>query len=37
VLEAGKNGYFEAVAPASNIDANNVERADMHAITLRIK
>ncbi len=37
VLEAGKNGYFEAVAPASNIDANNVERADVHAITIRIK
>lgn len=37
VLRGGKGGNFEAVAPASNIDANHVERADVHAITIRMK
>jgi DNA-binding beta-propeller fold protein YncE len=37
VLQGGESGIFEAVAPVSNIDANNVERADMHAITIRMK
>ena len=36
VLEGGRNAVFEAVAPASNIDASGVERADVHAMTLRI-
>jgi hypothetical protein len=37
VHHGGKDGKFEAVAPASNIDAANVERADVHAITIRLK
>jgi hypothetical protein len=37
VLNDGQNGFFEAVAPVSNIDAGGVERADVHAITLRLK
>jgi DNA-binding beta-propeller fold protein YncE len=36
VLEGGRNGVFEAVAPVSNIDAGGVERADVHAMTLRV-
>ena len=37
VTEGGRNGVFEAVAPVSNIDAGGVERADVHAMTIRIK
>ena len=37
VLEDGRNGFFEAVAPASNRDAGGVERADIHAMTIRLK
>jgi YVTN family beta-propeller protein len=37
VGQAGKNGILEAVAPASNIDVTNIERADVHAITIRLK
>jgi YVTN family beta-propeller protein len=37
VTQGGKSGKFAAVAPASNIDAANVERADVHAITIRLK
>lgn len=37
VTEGGKGGVFEAVAPVSNIDAANVERADVHAITIRVR
>jgi DNA-binding beta-propeller fold protein YncE len=36
VTEGGRNGVFEAVAPASNVDATGVERADVHAMTLRL-
>ena len=36
VTESGRNGVFEAVAPVSNIDAEGVERADVHAMTLRV-
>lgn len=36
VTEGGRNGIFESVAPVSNIDAAGVERADVHAMTLRI-
>jgi hypothetical protein len=36
VLESGRNATFEAVAPVSNIDAAGVQRADVHAMTLRI-
>ena len=35
VLEAGRAGTFEAVAPVTNIDAGGVERADVHALALR--
>lgn len=37
VLESGRNGFFEAVAPVTNKDAGGVERADVHAITIRMK
>ena len=37
VTEGGRNGVFEAVAPVSNIDAAGVERADVHAMTIRVK
>ncbi|MBI4525632.1 MAG: hypothetical protein HY695_17690 [Deltaproteobacteria bacterium] len=36
VTEGGRNGVFEALAPVSNLDATNVERADVHAITIRV-
>lgn len=36
VTQRGRNGRFEAIAPVSNLDTNNVERADVHAITLRL-
>ena len=36
VTENGRNGIFEARAPVSNIDAAGVERADVHAMTLRL-
>jgi DNA-binding beta-propeller fold protein YncE len=37
VLESGRNGSFEGLAPASNIDAGGVERADIHALSIRLK
>jgi hypothetical protein len=37
VLESGRSGAFEAIAPARNIDAGGVERADVHALTIRVK
>jgi DNA-binding beta-propeller fold protein YncE len=37
VREGGRNGWFEGLAPASNIDALGVERADMHALSIRLK
>jgi DNA-binding beta-propeller fold protein YncE len=33
----GRKGFFEAVAPATNVDAGGVERADVHAMTIRLK
>jgi DNA-binding beta-propeller fold protein YncE len=36
VLEGGRNGYFETVARVSNMD-RGVERADVHALSLRVK
>jgi DNA-binding beta-propeller fold protein YncE len=36
VLESGRDARFESVAPVSNIDGAGIERADVHAITLRI-
>lgn len=35
VTEGGRNAVFEAVAPASNIDAAGVQRADVHALIVR--
>lgn len=37
VTEAGRSGVFESVARVSNIDASGVERADVHAMTIRIR
>lgn len=37
VLEGGRHGFFEGIAPASNVDASGVERADVHAIALVAK
>ncbi len=37
ITEGGRNGVFEAVAPVSNVDADGVERADVHAMTLRVR
>jgi DNA-binding beta-propeller fold protein YncE len=35
VLENGRWGRFEAVAPVTNVDGSGVERADVHALALR--
>jgi DNA-binding beta-propeller fold protein YncE len=35
VREGGRNGAFEAIAPVSNVDATGIERADVHALTIR--
>jgi hypothetical protein len=37
VRQGGRSGVFESVAPVSNIDASGVERADVHAMSVRIK
>ena len=37
VIEGGRDGVFEAVAAASNVDAGGINRADVHALTLRRK
>jgi DNA-binding beta-propeller fold protein YncE len=37
VRQGGRGGVFESVAPVSNIDASGVERADVHAMSVRIK
>lgn len=36
VTGGGRDGRFEAVAPVTNLDAAGVERADVHAMTLRV-
>jgi DNA-binding beta-propeller fold protein YncE len=36
VTESGRNGVFESVARVSNVDATGVERADVHAMTIRV-
>jgi DNA-binding beta-propeller fold protein YncE len=33
----GRSGHFEGLAPASNIDETGVERADIHALSIRLK
>ena len=37
VTESGRNAKFESVARVSNIDSTGVERADVHALVIRIK
>jgi DNA-binding beta-propeller fold protein YncE len=37
ITQGGRDGVFEAVAPVSNVDAIGVERADVHAMALRIR
>lgn len=37
VTESGRNGVFESVASMTNIDAGGVERADAHALWVRLK
>jgi DNA-binding beta-propeller fold protein YncE len=37
VLEGGRGGAFEALAPMTNVDQGGVERADGHALTIRLK
>jgi hypothetical protein len=37
VLQGGRDGRFEAVARVSNIDAQGVERADVHAMSVRVR
>lgn len=36
VLESGRDGLFEAIAPVSNRDSAGVERADVHGVAVRI-
>jgi hypothetical protein len=36
ITEDGRNGVFEAIAPMSNPDAGGVERADGHALWVRL-
>lgn len=35
VLASGRSGKFESVVPVTNIDAAGIERADVHAMTIR--
>jgi hypothetical protein len=37
VLANGREGLFEALAPITNIDTGGDERADAHALTIRLK
>ena len=37
VLESGRDARFESIAPVTNLDALGVERADVHAMTIRLK
>src|SRR5687768_1117752 len=37
ITESGRDAVFEAVARVSNIDETGIERADVHAMTIRIK
>lgn len=37
VTASGRGGNVEAIAPASNIDQNGIERADVHALTIRLR
>ena len=37
ITESGRSAVFEAVARVSNVDGAGVERADVHAMTIRVK
>jgi hypothetical protein len=37
VTEGGRSGVFDSLAPVSHSDAGGVERADVHAMTVRLK
>jgi len=37
VLEGGRNARFEGVARVSNVDSAGIERADVHAMTVRLR
>ena len=37
VLEGGRGGVFEGLARTSNVDSAGVERADVHALSIRVK
>ena len=37
VQKGGGGGTFEALAPVTNVDQDGVERADVHALTIRLK
>jgi len=37
VLESGRDARFEGIAPVTNVDSMGIERADVHAMSLRLK
>ena len=37
VTESGRNAVFERVAAVTNVDSTGVERADVHALVIRVK
>jgi DNA-binding beta-propeller fold protein YncE len=37
VQQGGRGGTFKALAPVTNVDQGGVERADVHALTIRLK
>ena len=37
IIEGGRSARFEAVARVSNMDGAGIERADIHAMTVRIR
>jgi hypothetical protein len=37
VFDEGRNGRFESVIRISNLDGGGVERADVHALSIRLK
>jgi hypothetical protein len=37
VTESGRNAVFESRVPVSNIDTAGIERADVHAMAVRIR
>ena len=37
ITESGRNAVFERVAAVSNVDDTGVERADVHALVIRVK